>query len=150
MVLRFAWLIAVTFVSMSLVAAAAAFRDVSPALSDATLRAARVAGPMTKDVRVGSYEVSLVVTPNRARTIGTFSVRLLRHGRRVRGARVKLTTMMGPREMPMGYTGRLPQRAPGYYAHAWPGLMPGTWRLHYTVAPPRDRPFGFTVVDRVA
>ena len=103
---------------------------------------------MRKLVRVRSYRVDLRVTPNRAGTIGVVSVRLLKDGRPVNGARVTLTTLM--MRMDMGYTGRLPRTAPGRYAHAWPGLMHGGWRLRYDIAPRGGRPFHVNVVDRVS
>jgi YtkA-like len=102
---------------------------------------------MLRHLRVHGYDVDVRVTPNRAGAITHIALHLLERGRPVTGARVTLTTMM--MEMDMGYTGRLLQRGPGRYVHAWPPFMPGAWRLHYDVVPPGGKRFRVTVVDRL-
>jgi hypothetical protein len=143
---RFAWRAGVVLLSIALVGAAALLRNAG-ATSPPPARAALAGRSLTRHLRVGSYEVNLRVTPNRPEAIGRFSVCLSEHDRPVTGARVTLTTLMAG--MPMGYTGRLTPRGTGSYAHAWPGLMRGRWRLHYAIAPPAGRRFNLTVVDDV-
>jgi hypothetical protein len=106
-------------------------------------------GPVTTVLRSRPYQLELRLMPNRAALPGTVSVKLLKAGRPVNGARVKLTFSM--LEMDMGQlSGLLPQTAPGRYAHAGPVLgMGGRWGLRFDVAPPGAKPFSVTVVDRI-
>lgn len=104
-------------------------------------------GSIRKVTRVGSYQLELRLTPNRANSESTASVTLLRNGRPVRAAKIRLTTMMV--QMNMGYTGFLNSVAPGRYVHAWPGLMPGSWRLHYELTAPSGDHVRITLVDHV-
>jgi hypothetical protein len=87
------------------------------------------------------------LTPNRANSESTASVILVRDGRPVQAALIKLTTMMV--QMDMGYTGVLTSVAPGRYAHAWPGLMDGSWRLRYQITAPGGEHVGITLLDHV-
>jgi hypothetical protein len=142
------WRVVIALVSVALVAAAAVSRVTAgsaPSTSASTPTAPRA---FTRIVHAGSYRLDLRLAPNRAGSISTVSVRLTRDGLPVNRARVTFTTLMA--KMPMGYTGRLPQTAPGRYVHRWPSLMRGPWKLRYEIAPPRGKPFGVTVVDRVA
>lgn len=106
-------------------------------------------GPVTTVLSSRPYQLELRLTPNRAALPGTVSVKLLKGGRPVTGARVKLTFSM--LDMGMGQlSGLLPQTAPGRYAHAGPVLgMGGRWGLRFDVAPPGATPFSLTVVDQM-
>lgn len=106
-------------------------------------------GPVTTVLSARPFRLELRLTPNRATLRGTISVRLLKGGRPVNGARVKLTFSM--LDMDMGrLSGLLPQTASGTYAHAGPVLgMGGHWGLRFDVAPPGAAPFSITVVDRM-
>jgi hypothetical protein len=92
----------------------------------------------------------LRVAPNRATAAGIVSVQLLKGGRPVNAARVRLTFSM--LDMPMGqFSGLLPQTGTGTYAHAGPVLgMGGRWGLRFDVKPPGAAPFSVNLVDRVA
>ena len=107
-------------------------------------------GAVEQTIVAHGYRIELRLSPNEATSIGSFSVRLLRHGRPVEGASVLLTTMMTT--MRMGYRGRLlPQGSSGLYVHAWPPLdMPGRWRMQYAIHPPGDKAFTVTLIDDVA
>jgi hypothetical protein len=78
------------------------------------------------------------------------SVRLMRGGRAVNGARITLTFSM--LDMPMtGLSGLLPQTKTGTYAHTGPILgMAGRWGLHLDVSPRGAKPFSVDAVDRIA
>jgi len=128
-------------------AAAAAVHDAGGHPQLAPVRAA-VPGAVRESRQVGDYQIAIVFTPTRT-AIGISSVKLLRRGRPVAGALVHFTSTM--ETMGMGYTGALPQISPGRYSHPWPALeMPGPWRLHYRVTPPRGKPFSVTVVAHIA
>ena len=142
---RFPWFVATAFLSVALVGAAAAYRHPG-ATSPQTVRVAPADAALTRHLRVRGYDVDVRVVPNRAGRTTQISLRLIGRGRPVSGARVTLTTLMAGME---GYKSRLLQRAPGRYAHAWPPLMPGAWRLHFAIAPPDGRRFRVTLVDRL-
>ncbi len=129
-----------------------AYADGRPSEPPASPSAAAVVGPgpVQQTVVVHGYRIELRLSPNEATSIGSFSVRLLRHGRPVEGASVLLTTMMTT--MRMGYRGRLlPRGSSGLYVHAWPPLdMTGRWRMHYAIHPPGDEAFTVTLIDDVA
>ncbi|HEY8868102.1 MAG TPA: hypothetical protein VIM30_01780 [Candidatus Limnocylindrales bacterium] len=106
-------------------------------------------GPVTTVLSSRPYQLELRLTPNRAALPGTVSVKLLKGGRPVNGARVRLTFSI--LEMDMGkLSGLLPQTAPGRHAHAGRVLgMGGRWGLRFGVAPPGATPFSLTVVDQM-
>lgn len=106
-------------------------------------------GPLATVLRARPYQLQLRLTPNRAAVPGTISVELLKGGRPVNGARVRLTLSM--LDMDMGHpTGILPQTAPGHYSHAWPALgMSGRYRLRFDIALPGATPSSLSVVDRI-
>ncbi len=88
------------------------------------------------------------VAPNRAAVPNSFALQILRDGKPVQGADVKVTFAM--LDMEMGEQSyRLTETKPGVYARNAPALvMVGTWGLSFAVAPPGGEPFDAFIVDR--
>ncbi|MFL5951232.1 MAG: copper resistance protein CopC [Gaiellaceae bacterium] len=105
-------------------------------------------GPVAEVVNKNGYRVELRVSPNRAATENSFSLRITRGGVPVRGAEVvigatQLDMEMGTQSYP------LPETAPGVYTHAAPALvMVGHWGLSFDITPNGRPPFSVLVVDR--
>jgi FixH protein len=107
-------------------------------------------GPARAAVRVDGYALELRLGPNRAFQPGTLSLRLLKRGRPVDGARVRATFAMLDMAMSDVST-QLSRTAPGRYAGAAPPLeMSGRWGLRLLVAPPHAQPVTVRVIDRVS
>ncbi len=105
-------------------------------------------GPVMTVRRAGRYELSVRVTPNHASSSSVISVKLLKGGRPVSGARVKLTFSMLDMEGMGQLTGLLPQRSAGQYRRTGPVLgMSGRWALKFDVAPPGTTPFKVDLID---
>jgi copper transport protein len=105
-------------------------------------------GPVTKVVRKNGYTMAFDVAPNKAAVPNTFSVRISRGGKPVRGADVVASFLM--LDMEMGTQAyRLAETAPGTYEHAAPALvMVGHWGLSFDITPPGGEPFNVLLVDK--
>jgi copper transport protein len=104
-------------------------------------------GAVVHTVRRGAYTVQIGVTPNRAASPDTFTVRLTRGGRPVSGATVTLTFNHTEMEMPQQEYA-LAEMRPGVYTRAAPALvMVGRWALDFQVTPPGAPPFSALVLD---
>jgi copper transport protein len=119
------------------------------ALAEIGHASARVGpGAVDKVVRHGVYTMRVRITPNRAATPSTFTVRLTRDGSPVRRASVIAHFAMLDMEMgTQAYT--LPERSPGVYSRSAPALvMVGRWGLGFEVHPAGSPPFTVIVLDR--
>jgi copper transport protein len=137
---------------VSAVVAAAVLTSLPPpakALASVGGASARVGpGPVTEVVNKNGYRLEFHVLPNRAAVPNTFSVRITRGGKPVRGATVITTfTML---DMEMGeQRDQLQEVSPGLYQRATPALvMVGHWGLSFEVTPPGQEPFTVLLVDR--
>jgi copper transport protein len=99
-------------------------------------------------VNKNGYRLEFHVQPNRAAVSNTFSVRITRDGKPVRGATVitKFTML----DMEMGdQTYQFQEVAPGLYQRGTPALvMVGHWGLSFEITPPGGEPFTVLLVDR--
>jgi copper transport protein len=137
---------------VSAVVAAAVLTSLPPpakALASVGGASARVGpGPVTEVVNKNGYRLEFRVLPNRAAVPNTFSVRITRDGKPVRGASVITTfTML---DMEMGeQRDQFQEVSPGVYQRATPALvMVGHWGLSFEVTPPGQQPFTVLLVDR--
>jgi copper transport protein len=105
-------------------------------------------GPVTEVVNKNGYRLQLQVTPNRAASVNTFSVRITRGGQPVAHANVLAGFSMLDMEMgTQNYA--LSEQAPGLYQRVAPALiMVGHWGLSFEVTPPGKAPFTVLLVDR--
>ena len=118
-----------------------AFPHIAPAVEPQTT--------VTRQLRQGSYRVTVSVRPNRSTVLNRMSVRVTRGRRVVSDARVEVTVRMPAMGMP-GTRASLRPTAPGTYVSRGTVLgMVGTWRLRISVTPPRDAPFRVHVADDV-
>jgi copper transport protein len=142
------------FLVVSAVVAAAVLTSLPPpakALASVGGASARVGpGPVTEVVNKNGYKLEFHVLPNRAAVPNTFSVRVTRGGKPVRGATVitKFTML----DMEMGdQTEQFQEVSPGLYQRATPALvMVGHWGLSFEVTPPGAEPFTVLLVDRAS
>jgi copper transport protein len=104
-------------------------------------------GEIIRTVKKGGYTFAFHVTPNKAAVPNSFSVRVTRGGKPVRGAEVVLTFAM--LDMEMGQQAyRLTETAPGVYSRAAPALvMVGHWSLGFDVTQPGGQPTTVLLVD---
>jgi len=105
-------------------------------------------GRVVAVVNKNGYRLELGVAPNRAAAPNTFSLRISRDGKPVRGAEVVSGfTML---DMEMGSQSFvLRETAPGVYSRSASALvMVGHWGLSFDVTPPGKTPFSVLVVDR--
>jgi copper transport protein len=137
---------------VSAIAAAAVLSSLPPpakALASTGSAVAHVGpGPVTEVVDKNGYRVQFQVTPNRAATVNTFSVRITRGGKPVTHATV--LTGFSMLDMEMGtQTYTLQEKAPGLYERVAPALiMVGHWGLSFEITPPGKQAFTVLVVDR--
>jgi copper transport protein len=107
-------------------------------------------GSVAEVVNKNGYRLEFHVQPNRAAVPNTFSVRVTRDGRPVRGASVitKFTML----DMEMGdQTYQFQEVSPGLYERVTPALvMVGHWGLSFEVTPPGQEPFTVVLVDRAS
>jgi copper transport protein len=105
-------------------------------------------GSFSQKVEQQGYELRFQVTPNKAAVPNSFSVRITKGGKPVRGADVTASFTMLDMEMPqLAY--HLPEQAPGVFARSAPALvMVGRWGLEFQVTPPGRAPFNVLLVDR--
>lgn len=105
-------------------------------------------GPVARVVHKGPYALQVLISPNRAASPSTFTVKITRNGVPLRGADVTLTFEM--LDMEMGnQTYRLTETEPGTYSHAAPALvMVGHWGLSFQITPSGGAQITALVVDR--
>jgi copper transport protein len=105
-------------------------------------------GRVVEVVNKNGYRLEVRVSPNRAAVSNTFSVRITRAGKPVRGAEVVTGFTMLDMEMgSQSYV--LQETAPGVYTRSAPALvMVGHWGLTFDVTPPGQPPFSVLIVDR--
>jgi hypothetical protein len=106
-------------------------------------------GPVRTELRAGSYRLELRLAPNRASRRGVVAVTLVKGGRPVENARVRLTVTM--LDMNMGnFTVPLPETGTGTYARTAPVLgMSGRWGWRFDVTPAGGKRFSIAVADRM-
>ena len=105
-------------------------------------------GPVSTVVNRDGYRVEIHVTPNRAATQNTFTVRLERNGSPIRGADVVATFTMLDMEMPAQLS-RLAETQPGVYERSAPALvMVGHWGLGFQIQPRGAKPFTLLLLDK--
>ncbi len=137
---------------VSAIVAAAVLSSLPPpakALASAGSAVAHVGpGPVTEVVNKNGYRFQIQVTPNRAASVNTFSVRITQGGQPVRHATV--LTGFSMLDMEMGtQTYTLPEKAPGLYERVAPALiMVGHWGLSFEVTPVGKPAFSVLLVDR--
>ncbi|HKD32693.1 MAG TPA: copper resistance protein CopC [Gaiellaceae bacterium] len=105
-------------------------------------------GPVSEVVSKGPYKVHVTVTPNRAAIPNTFSVKVTKNGRPVRGAQV--ISRFDMLDMDMGELSyRLSESRPGTFTKSAPALvMVGHWGIGFEVTPPGQQPFIVTLLDK--
>ncbi len=105
-------------------------------------------GTVARTVQRGGYELQVLVSPNRAAAPDSFTLRITKGGRPVRGANVTLAFNHLEMEMPQQEY-QLTEVQPGIYSRAAPALvMVGKWGLSFQVTPPHAPPFTALIVDQ--
>jgi YtkA-like len=97
----------------------------------------------------GPYRAQVSVSPNIAASPNQLVVRLMRRGRPVSGARIRVVFSMPAMNMWGGFTSRLASHAGGLYVRQEPVLgMAGVWQLRVDVTG-RAAHFSAVVNDRM-
>jgi copper transport protein len=105
-------------------------------------------GTVADTVTRAGYRLELLVAPNRAAAPDSFSLRITRNGRALRGADVTLTFDMTTMQMPQQEY-QLAEIRPGVYSRAAPALvMVGVWGLMFQIAPRNGPPFNALILDQ--
>jgi len=105
-------------------------------------------GKVATVVHQGGYTLQVLVDPNRAAVPNSFTLKLTRNGKPVRGANVTLSFAMLDMQM-ANQQFQLDETGPGVYARPAPALvMVGHWGLSFNVTPKSGQPFTALVVDR--
>jgi copper transport protein len=105
-------------------------------------------GTVARAVSRAGYVLELLVAPNRAATPDSFTLRITKDGRPVRGAIVTLTFNHLEMQMPQQEY-QLTEKQPGVYSRAAPALvMVGRWGLTFQITPPGGQPFTVLIVDQ--
>jgi copper transport protein len=105
-------------------------------------------GVVARTVTQNGYTAAVRVTPNRAAVPNTFSVRLSRGGKPVRGADVTARFTMLDMEMPSQEV-QLSEQSPGVYTRAAPTLvMVGRWGISFDIAPQHAAPLSVVLLDK--
>ncbi len=105
-------------------------------------------GPARTVVTKAGYRLEFTFAPNRAAVPNTFSVRVTRDGKPVRGADVTATFTMLDMEMgQLAYS--LPERSPGVFSRRdTPALvMVGHWGISFDIRPPGGSPIDVLLLD---
>jgi len=123
----------------------------SKALAKVSNASARVGpGPVAETVMKNGYKVSVRISPNRAGMPDTFTVRVTRNGKPVRGATVVTRFDMLDMEM-QSQSFAFREVTPGTYEKSAPALvMVGHWALTFEVQPPGGAPFEVLLVDKAS
>ncbi|MGZ4178231.1 MAG: CopD family protein, partial [Solirubrobacteraceae bacterium] len=104
-------------------------------------------GPVAHTVTRAGYQLSVLVSPNKAAAPDSFALKITRSGRPVRHADVTLTFNHTEMEMPQQQY-QLSETEPGVYSRSAPALiMVGNWSLGFQVTPPGGQPFTATILD---
>lgn len=104
-------------------------------------------GPVAHTVTRNGYQLSVIVSPNKAAAPDSFALRITRNGQPVRHANVVLTFNHTEMEMPQQQY-QLTETRPGVYTRAAPALiMVGNWSLAFEITPPGGQPFTATILD---
>jgi copper transport protein len=105
-------------------------------------------GPVTRTVEENGYTVEARVAPNRAAVQNDFSIKVMKDGQPVTGARV--VTGFSMLDMEMGTQSyQFRETAPGVYSRSSPALvMVGHWGLAFTIDPEGAEPFTVLFVDK--
>jgi copper transport protein len=136
------------------VLAAAVLSSLAPpskALARISHASARVGpGPVGETVKKNGYTISVRIAPNRAAMPDTFTVRVTRNRKPVRGATVVTRFDMLDMEM-QSQSYAFTEVAPGRYEKAAPALvMVGHWAVTFEIAPAGRRPFEVLIVDKAS
>ena len=125
-------------------------RPAAPGHSTALANAPAAAARFVRHSGTG-YSVVVALTPNRVNGPIGMSIRVLRHGRSLTGARARVSFSMPSMNMWNVYGALLRPSAGGRYAAAIPVLgMAGNWRLRIDFKPRSGRPFDVVVDDHIA
>ena len=100
-------------------------------------------------LRVGGYELRASSLPRHLGQATNMSVRLLRGGQSVDGARVRVTFSMPDMPGMRGLSRLLPRTRTGLYAHTSPVLTSGRWRLSFEITLRHGRSLAVGFVYRV-
>jgi len=104
-------------------------------------------GPVAHTVTRNGYQLSVIVSPNKAAAPDSFALRITKNGQPVRHANVVLTFNHTEMEMPQQQY-QLTETRPGVYSRSAPALiMVGNWSLGFQVTPPGGQPFTATILD---
>jgi copper transport protein len=105
-------------------------------------------GRVGRTVYHAGYRLDLLVSPNRAASPDSFSLRLTQNGLPVRGASVTLTFNHLEMQMPQQEY-QLTETQPGVYSRSAPALvMVGRWGLRFQITPRSGTPFTALIVDQ--
>ncbi len=138
------FVVALVFVTV----AALASRSQVFGSSEAAARPASPAG--IRLLHAGAYELQVRALPKRIGRQTTMTVELVRDGRSVDGARVRVTFAMPAMPAMRGLSTPLRPTVPGVYAHTTPILTVGRWRASLQVTPPHGKRFEAGFAFRVA
>jgi copper transport protein len=104
-------------------------------------------GPVAHTVTRAGYQLSVLVSPNKAAAPDSFALKITKNGQPVRHANVTLTFNHTEMEMPQQQY-QLTETQPGIYKRSAPALiMVGNWSLGFEVTPPGSQPFTATILD---
>jgi copper transport protein len=104
-------------------------------------------GPVAHTVTRAGYQLSVLVSPNKAAAPDSFALKITKNGQPVRHANVTLTFNHTEMEMPQQQY-QLTETQPGVYTRSAPALiMVGNWSLGFQVTPPGGQPFTATILD---
>jgi copper transport protein len=105
-------------------------------------------GPVAEVVNKNGNRIEIRVSPNQAAVPNSFSLRITRDGKPVRGAEVVSGVTMLDMEMgSQSYA--LTETSPGVYSRSAPALvMVGHWGLSFDITPPAQAPFSVLLVDK--
>jgi len=104
------------------------------------------AGPV---LRVRDYALQIRSLPSRFGQPAVASVRVLRAGHTVDGARIRVTFSMPAMPEMRGLSVLLPQSSAGVYAHSAPALTVGRWRASFRIVPPHAAGFTAQLTYRI-
>jgi copper transport protein len=105
-------------------------------------------GRVVRTVARNGFVLQVVIAPNKAATPDSFTLRITRNGRPVRGASVTLALNHTEMQMPQ-QDYQLSETSPGVYSRSAPALvMVGRWGLAFQIAPPSGSPFTALIVDQ--
>jgi copper transport protein len=105
-------------------------------------------GRVARTVSHDGYQLQVLVSPNKAAAPDSFTLRITKGGKPVRGVAVSLTFNHTEMQMPQQEY-RLTETEPGVYTRAAPALvMVGKWALTFQVTPKGGPPFTALILDQ--